>query len=104
MPTSENRRDIRVLWAGPALSDLKKIRAYISRFHSQAASRIAAQILSAAELLRQNPALGTALAKPGHRRFVIGGTVYVLIYRVRENDLEILEVFDARRRRTRTRL
>jgi len=95
---------MRVLWAGSALADLKKIRAYIARFHPQAASRIAAHILSTADLLRQNPALGAALSKPGHRRIVIGGTVYVLIYRVREDDVEILEVFDARRRRTRTRL
>jgi len=84
--------------------DLIAIRAYIAQHHPHAAARIAAEIVATAELLAPNPALGTALPKPGYRRLVIGGTVYILIYRIRSEDLEILEVFDARRRRPRTRI
>lgn len=84
--------------------DLIALRAYIAQYHPQAAARIAAEIVATAELLALNPALGAALPKPGCRRLVIGGTVYILIYRSRGEDLEILEVFDARRRRPRTRI
>ncbi len=84
--------------------DLIALRAYIAQYHPQAAARIAAEIVATAELLALNPALGTALPKAGYRRLVIGGTVYILIYRSRGEDLEILEVFDARRRRPRTRI
>ena len=84
--------------------DLIALRAYIAQYHPQAAARIAAEIVATAELLALNPALGTALPKPGYRRLVIGGTVYILIYRSKGEDLEIFEVFDARRRRPRTRI
>lgn len=95
---------MRIIWAKSALLDLIAIRAYIAQYHPHAAARIAAEIVATAELLVLNPALGTALPKPGYRRLVIGGTVYILIYRIRSEDLEILEVFDARRRRPRTRI
>ncbi|PJI41456.1 MAG: hypothetical protein CTR54_13745 [Rhizobium sp.] len=94
---------MRILWAGSALLELIALRAYIAQYHPQAAARIAAEIVATAELLVLNPALGTALPKPGYRRLVIGGTVYVLIYRLRDEDLEIVEVFDARRRCPRTK-
>lgn len=93
---------MRIIWARSALSDLIAIRAYIALHHPRAAARIAADIIATAELLALNPALGTVLPKPGYRRLVIGGTVYILIYRIRSEHLEILEVFDARRRRPKT--
>jgi toxin ParE1/3/4 len=93
-----------VLWARLAVQDLVSIRNYIGVHHPPAARRFAAEMVETAELLAANPHLGTALARPGYRRLVVGGSVYVLIYRITPEATEILEVFDARRKKPRTAL
>jgi toxin ParE1/3/4 len=93
-----------VLWARLAVRDLVSIRTYIGLYHPAAARRFATEMVATAELLADNPHLGTALARPGYRRLVVGGSVYVLIYTITPEAVEILEVFDARRRKPRTAL
>jgi toxin ParE1/3/4 len=48
-----------------------------------AAERLAARIVAVVEALRQFPYLGRAGAEPGIRELVIGGTPYIVLYRLR---------------------
>jgi plasmid stabilization system protein ParE len=94
---------MRVLWGRAALDDLKK-RAYIAEHHPAAAHTIALKIVDAARRLEDNPDIGPVLGTGGFRRLVVTGSVYVLIYRVQHDVVSVFEVFDARRRRPRTRV
>ena len=48
-----------------------------------AAARLATRIVAVVEALRNHPRLGRAGTEPGVRELVIGGTPYVILYRVR---------------------
>ncbi|MGH9396212.1 MAG: type II toxin-antitoxin system RelE/ParE family toxin [Terriglobia bacterium] len=48
-----------------------------------AAERLAARIVSLIEALRIHPHLGRAGTEPGIRELAIGGTPYIVLYRVR---------------------
>lgn len=97
---------MKVFWSRAALDDLKRIRAYIADHHPAAAQSIARGIVEAARHLEGNPQMGRMLGsgRQGFRRLVVTGTAYVLIYRLRPDAVSVIEVFDVRRRRPRTRI
>jgi plasmid stabilization system protein ParE len=86
-----------VIWSDIAIADLQGIRAYIAQFNPQAASRIALELIEAAESLAELPARGR-LVGPGRRELV---TVwpYVIRYRISSARIEIVRVQHGRRRR-----
>lgn len=71
-----------IVWAPLALTRLQEIRAYVARDKPEAAERLATRIVSVVEALRNYPYLGRAGAEPGIRELVIGGTPYLVLYRV----------------------
>jgi toxin ParE1/3/4 len=93
---------MRLIWAGAARADLVAIRGYIAEHNPQAANEIAGRILRAAELLSERPRLGLLTHRSDTRRLIVGHSVYSTIYRIGTDDLEILEIFDGRRRAPRT--
>jgi plasmid stabilization system protein ParE len=50
-------------------------------------------IVAVAEALRNNPYLGRAGLEPGIRELVVGGTLYVILYRVRGSGVVILTIW-----------
>ncbi|KAA9388232.1 type II toxin-antitoxin system RelE/ParE family toxin [Neorhizobium galegae] len=95
---------MRLIWAEAAVADLVHLRAYIAEHNPQAASAMAARLLEIAELLIAHPEAGLQTAKPGVRRLILPQSAYSLIYRIMDQDIEIIEVFDGRRRKPRTDL
>ena len=65
-----------------ARTRLREIRAYVARDKPKAAERLAIRIVAVVEALRNHPYLGRAGAEPNIRELVIGGTPYIVLYRV----------------------
>lgn len=93
---------MKLVWAEGAIADLVHIRNYISEHNAQAANEIAARLLEIAELPPTHPQMGVRTAKQNVRRLIVPQSVYSLIYRIVDRDIEIIEVFDGRRRKPRT--
>jgi plasmid stabilization system protein ParE len=73
---------VEVVWSVLALSRLQEIRAFVGQDKPEAAARLATRIVAVVENLREHPYLGRAGAEAGSRELVIGGTPYVVLYRV----------------------
>ena len=65
----------------------------------EAAERLATRIVAVVEALRSHPYLGRAGAEPGVRELVIGGTPYVVLYRVRGKRVTISTIWHAAQRK-----
>jgi len=89
---------VRVRWLRKALANLDEEGEYIARDNPAAAARVVLRILSAVELLKQNPAIGRPGRVAGTRELVVTETPYVVPYRVREDVVEVLRVFHGARR------
>jgi toxin ParE1/3/4 len=74
---------VEVVWSPLALARLREIREYIAKDKPDAASRLAMRIVAVVEALSEHPYLGRAGVEPGIRELVIGGTPYIVLYRVR---------------------
>jgi toxin ParE1/3/4 len=57
---------------------------YVAMDKPEAATRLATRIVAVVEALREYPYLGRAGAEPGIRELPIGGTPYVVLYRVKD--------------------
>jgi len=73
---------VEIVWSALAQARLQEIRAYVAMDKPEAAERLAMRIVALVELLRDFPYLGRAGAEPGFRELVIGGTPYIVLYRV----------------------
>ena len=90
---------MRLRWTRRAERDLDEIAAYIGQDSPAAAARVVLELIDQVEsLLPEQPAVGRPGRVLGTRELVIGGLPYVIPYRVRGNDLEILRVLHASRR------
>jgi addiction module RelE/StbE family toxin len=89
---------VTVVWAPSAINHLAALRAYIERENPDAAEKIAALLLAAADRLAAFPDLGRPGRIQGTREWVVPRTPYVIPYRLRADRLEILGVFHARQR------
>jgi toxin ParE1/3/4 len=74
---------VEITWSPLARARLDEIRAYVALENPGAAERLATRIVAVVEALRDYPYLGRAGAEPGIRELVIGGTPYIVLYRVR---------------------
>jgi toxin ParE1/3/4 len=64
-----------------------------------AAERLAMRIVALVEALRNHPFLGRAGAETGTRELIIGGTPYIVIYRVRGKRVTIVTIWHAAQRK-----
>ena len=90
---------VEIVWSPLALARLQEIRAYIAQDKPQAAERIAIRIVAVVEALRNHPRLGRAGAEPGIRELVIGGTPYIVVYRVRGQRIIINTIWHGAQRK-----
>ena len=90
---------MRLLWTKLAERDLDEIGAYIGQDNPAAAARVVLELIDQAEtLLPSNPAIGRPGRVIGTRELVIGELPYVIPYRVRGQDIEILRALHTSRR------
>ena len=89
---------MKVEWAGPAILDVRAIKAYISRDSEAYANRFAERIIEAAESLQTLPLRGRTVPEANSesvRELLFGS--YRIVYRVGAGAVEILTVFHAAR-------
>lgn len=89
---------MKIRWLRTALRNLDEQTAYIANDNSEAALRIVARVRDAIERLARHPSLGRPGRVPGTRELVVSGTPYVIPYRVRGEQVEILRVFHGAQR------
>jgi toxin ParE1/3/4 len=61
---------------------LLEIQAFVAKDKPEAASRLTTRIVAVVEALKNHPHLGRAGSDAGIRELVIGGTPYIVLYRV----------------------
>jgi toxin ParE1/3/4 len=88
---------MKLRWTAPALRDLEALGDYIARENPAAAAKAIAQILEHADMLAFHPHAGRVGRVSGTRELVISGTPFIVPYRVRDEDLELLAVFHGAR-------
>jgi toxin ParE1/3/4 len=93
---------VEIVWSPLAQAQLQEIRAYVAMDKPQAAERLAIRIVAVVELLKDYPHLGRAGAEPGIRELVIGGSPYVVWYRVQRTSVTINAIWHCARRRETT--
>ena len=74
---------VEVIWSPLARARLQEIHAYVAVDKPEAAERLTTRIVAVVEALKIHPHLGRVGAEPGVRELVIGGTPYIVLYRVR---------------------
>ncbi len=84
---------MQVRWLRRALINLDEQAAYIARDNPGAAARTVDRIVTSVEGLGAHPGAGRPERVPGTRELVVGGTPYLVPYRVRGGRVEILRVF-----------
>ncbi|MGH8280406.1 MAG: type II toxin-antitoxin system RelE/ParE family toxin [Gammaproteobacteria bacterium] len=84
---------MRIHWQRLAIADLQKVRRYIERDNPHAARAVVLRILDAVELLALTPGLGRPGRVPGTRELVVNDTPYIVPYRVRNNEVDVLRVY-----------
>jgi addiction module RelE/StbE family toxin len=88
---------VKIVWTEPARQDLREIFTYIAEENPNAARRLLAEIKERAVLLQDNPQLGRAGRVDGTRELVVADTQYILPYRAKDNQIQILAVFHCAR-------
>ena len=90
---------MRLRWTRRAERDLDEIASYIGQDSPAAAARVVLELIERVEAsLPERPAIGRPGRVLGTRELVIGGLPYIVPYRVREKDIEILRVLHTSRR------
>ena len=90
---------LEIVWSPLARRRLSEIREYVARDKPEAAQRLAIRIVALVEALRDHPRLGRVGAEPGVRELVIGGTPYIVMYRVEGRRVVISMVWHGKQRR-----
>lgn len=88
---------MQLVWTERAILDLSGIEDYIAQDKPDAARRVAAHLVSTVEYLAEFPHLGKPGRRPGTRSLV--SSPYIVTYRGRRDQLEILSVWHGRRKR-----
>ncbi len=89
---------MQIRWVRLALEDLEEIAGLISKDNPEAARDLVRRIWEASQILAEHPHSGRAGRVLGTRELVIGGTQYILPYRVIEDEVQILRVLHGARR------
>lgn len=90
---------MKIVWTEPAREDLRNIFEYIAEENPKAARILLGKIKERATVLQDNPLIGRVGHINGTRELVMTGTQYILPYRVKDDQIQILAVFHGARQR-----
>jgi len=88
---------VKIVWTEPARQDLREIFEYIAEENPRAARALLSEIKQRVTVLQNNPQLGRKGRVEGTRELVLSGTHYLLPYRVKNQQIQILSVFHTSR-------
>lgn len=84
---------MRVNWRTMAINDLQEIRDYIEAENPRAARAVVLRILDVVDGLTNFPGLGRPGRVPNTRELVVDHTPFIVPYRVRSDQIDILRVY-----------
>jgi addiction module RelE/StbE family toxin len=84
---------MKIVWTEPARQDLRDIFTYIAENNPKAARTLLNDIKERAVLLQDNPLIGRLGRIEDTRELVLTGTQFILPYRVKNQQIQILAVF-----------
>jgi plasmid stabilization system protein ParE len=93
---------MKVEWSDAALADLDRFAEFLSKEHPSLAARVAAEIISKAQVLSEHPRLGRPImGRQEYRQIVLQilRASYVFQYRYDGERLVVLRVFHGRETR-----
>jgi toxin ParE1/3/4 len=88
---------MKLRWTKPALHDLEALGDYIARSNPAAAKRTVTAILEQADKLTAHPHVGRPGRVPETRELVVVGTPFIVPYRVRDVEVQVLAVVHSAR-------
>ena len=91
------REDLKLRWTRPALADLVEAQNYIAKDNPSAAEAAAKRVWDAANSLCNHPEIGRQGHVQGTREWPVGQTPYLIVYRIKDETVEILRVWHGRR-------
>jgi toxin ParE1/3/4 len=89
---------MQIKWLTKALQNLDEEANYIAKENPAAAAKVVRQIMVSVALLKDQPAMGNPGRITGTRELVIIGTRYLVPYRVKNQQIEILRIFHTSRK------
>lgn len=89
---------MRVRWLRHALANLNAISAFVAKDNPDAARALAEHIEDTVALLSLHPSLGRAGRVTGTRELVIPGTKFIVTYRVKGGEVQVLRVMHGAQR------
>ncbi|MDZ8106623.1 MAG: type II toxin-antitoxin system RelE/ParE family toxin [Nostoc sp. DedQUE12a] len=89
---------MQIKWLRRALRNLEQAHSYISKENPEAAQEVILKIQVAASQLENYPFMGRPGRVEGTRELVISSTPYIVIYRIKEESVEILRVLHTSKR------
>lgn len=90
---------LEIVWSPLAQARLQEIRAFVARDKPEAAERLAMRIVTIVQLLRDYPHLGRVGAESKVRELVVGGTPYIVLYRIESKRVIISTIWHGAQRR-----
>ena len=84
---------LNLVWSPLARRRLLEIHDFVARDKPDAAARLATRIVAITQTLREHPHLGRTGHEPGIRELVVGGTPYVVLYRIRQQRVVITTIW-----------
>lgn len=88
---------MKIQWTRGASQNLKQIEQYIAKDNPNAAIDTVLNIIKSIEMLSNNPLIGRVGRIFDTRELIIKGTPFIVPYRVKANNIEILRVFHSAR-------
>jgi len=89
---------LRVRWFRQALVDLDQIEIYIAEESPATAVDVVVKILKAVSLLGAQQGIGRAGRVPGTKELVVPGVPYIVPYRVKHGEVQVLRVYHTSRK------
>ena len=89
--------NLKLVWLPLALDDLEAIRDYIYPDNPKAAQDMVRRVFVAVKKLQAMPQIGRPGRVISTRELVVDRTPYIVPYRVKDDRVEILRVYDGRR-------
>ena len=89
---------MRVRWTEPAAKALESIQDYIAKDNPQVAFEVAQRIRLATGRLEEHPKIGRAGRVRGTYELGIQGIPYIVPYRIRKKEVQILSVYHTSRK------
>lgn len=84
---------MRIRWTPAAAADLEHIKDYLKEHYPHLAQSTATQLYEAIRSLKASPHRGRKGREEGTRELVFTRLPYIAVYRVREQDIQILHIY-----------